>query len=112
MDELFSLIRFLGIRPLNEWETFNTQIAKPIKAGKQARAMKKLHVRSTCFKFMVFGHDLTLSSSDCAEIGDVTTTERRHDQWQTAYCVARSHNYHRKLPFQYRRTRVLCFVGG
>ncbi|KAJ7217158.1 SNF2 family DNA-dependent ATPase [Mycena pura] len=45
VDELFSLLKFLRIKPLNEWERFNTQIAKPVKSGKGAtRAMKRLQV--------------------------------------------------------------------
>ncbi|KAF7311329.1 hypothetical protein MKEN_01034600 [Mycena kentingensis (nom. inval.)] len=45
VDELFSLLKFLKIKPLNEWERFNEQIAKPVKNGRGAsRAMKRLHV--------------------------------------------------------------------
>ncbi|KAF8205756.1 P-loop containing nucleoside triphosphate hydrolase protein [Mycena galopus ATCC 62051] len=45
VDELFSLLKFLRIKPLNDWERFNTQIAKPVKNGKGAgRAMKRLQV--------------------------------------------------------------------
>ncbi|KAF7322364.1 hypothetical protein HMN09_00014300 [Mycena chlorophos] len=45
VDELFSLLKFLRIKPLNEWERFNEQIAKPVKTGSGAgRAMKRLHV--------------------------------------------------------------------
>ncbi|KAJ7481191.1 SNF2 family DNA-dependent ATPase [Mycena galericulata] len=45
VDELFSLLKFLRIKPLNDWERFNTQIAKPVKSGKGAgRAMKRLQV--------------------------------------------------------------------
>ncbi|CAK5280366.1 unnamed protein product [Mycena citricolor] len=45
VDELFSLLKFLRIKPLNEWERFNLQIAKPVKSGKGAgRAMKRLQV--------------------------------------------------------------------
>ncbi|KAJ7217076.1 SNF2 family N-terminal domain-containing protein [Mycena pura] len=45
VDELFSLLKFLRIKPLNEWERFNAQIAKPVKSGKGAtRAMKRLQV--------------------------------------------------------------------
>ena len=43
MTELYSLIKFLGIKPLSNWETFNIQIAKPVNSGKGAgRAMKRL----------------------------------------------------------------------
>ncbi|KAF7337965.1 SNF2 family DNA-dependent ATPase [Mycena venus] len=45
VDELFSLLKFLRIKPLNDWERFNNQIAKPVKSGKGAgRAMKRLQV--------------------------------------------------------------------
>ncbi|KAJ7766803.1 SNF2 family DNA-dependent ATPase [Mycena metata] len=45
VDELFSLLKFLRVKPLNDWERFNTQIAKPVKSGKGAgRAMKRLQV--------------------------------------------------------------------
>ncbi|KAJ7172070.1 SNF2 family DNA-dependent ATPase [Mycena filopes] len=45
VDELFSLLKFLRIKPLNDWERFNTQIAKPVKNGRGAgRAMKRLQV--------------------------------------------------------------------
>ncbi|KAF8065081.1 SNF2 family DNA-dependent ATPase [Lyophyllum atratum] len=43
--ELYSLIKFLRIKPLSNWDNFNTQIAKPVKNGKGAsRAMKRLQV--------------------------------------------------------------------
>ncbi|KAH0831071.1 hypothetical protein J3R83DRAFT_13598 [Lanmaoa asiatica] len=44
VEELYSLIKFLRIRPLNEWYTFNEQIAKPVKCGRPGRALKRLHV--------------------------------------------------------------------
>ncbi|KAI6126880.1 SNF2 family N-terminal domain-containing protein [Pisolithus sp. B1] len=44
VEELYSLIKFLRIRPLNDWQTFNEQIAKPVKGGYPNRAMKRLHV--------------------------------------------------------------------
>ena len=45
MSELYSLFKFLKIKPLNDLETFNLQIAKPVKSGKGAnRAMKRLQV--------------------------------------------------------------------
>ncbi|CAA7266240.1 unnamed protein product [Cyclocybe aegerita] len=43
--ELYSLIKFLRIKPLSNWETFNMQIAKPVSNGRGAgRAMKRLQV--------------------------------------------------------------------
>lgn len=39
------MLKFLRIKPLNDWERFNNQIAKPVKSGKGAgRAMKRLQV--------------------------------------------------------------------
>lgn len=46
VSELYSLIKFLRIKPLSNWDTFNAQIAKPVNSGKGAsRAMKRLQVR-------------------------------------------------------------------
>lgn len=44
VTELFSLFKFLRIKPLSNWETFNEQIAKPVKSGRGGRAMKRLQV--------------------------------------------------------------------
>ncbi|KIO02504.1 hypothetical protein M404DRAFT_649793 [Pisolithus tinctorius Marx 270] len=44
VEELYSLIKFLRIRPLNDWQTFNERIAKPVKGGYPNRAMQRLHV--------------------------------------------------------------------
>lgn len=44
VEELFSLFKFLRVKPLNDWGTFNDTIAKPIKANKTTRPMKRLHV--------------------------------------------------------------------
>ena len=44
VEELYSLLNFLRIRPLNDWERFNQEINKPVKSGKSIRAMKKLQV--------------------------------------------------------------------
>lgn len=43
--ELYSLFRFLRIKPFSDWAIFNEQIAKPIANGRGGtRAMKRLHV--------------------------------------------------------------------
>ncbi|KAG7442867.1 uncharacterized protein BT62DRAFT_935597 [Guyanagaster necrorhizus] len=43
--ELYSLIKFLRIKPFSDWETFNVQIAKPVKNSREAQhAIKKLQV--------------------------------------------------------------------
>ena len=44
VEELYSLFKFLNIRPLNSWETFKRQIVSPIKSGQTKVAMKRLHV--------------------------------------------------------------------
>ncbi|TFK32090.1 SNF2 family N-terminal domain-containing protein [Crucibulum laeve] len=45
VTELYSLIKFLRIKPLSTWETFNEQIAKPVNSGRNAgRAMSRLQV--------------------------------------------------------------------
>src|ERR1700759_127860 len=44
VEELYSLLKFLRIRPLDDWQTFNEQINKPVKSGRSVRAMKRLHV--------------------------------------------------------------------
>ncbi|KAJ7138696.1 SNF2 family N-terminal domain-containing protein [Mycena crocata] len=45
VDELFSLLKFLRIQPLDKWDCFSTQIAKPVKTGKGVeQAMKQLHI--------------------------------------------------------------------
>ncbi|CCM05412.1 uncharacterized protein FIBRA_07629 [Fibroporia radiculosa] len=44
VEELYSLFKFLRVRPLNDWPTFREQIAQPVKAGKTTRAMKRLQV--------------------------------------------------------------------
>ncbi|KAG6336400.1 hypothetical protein ID866_2694 [Astraeus odoratus] len=35
---------FLRVMPLNDWHTFNEQIAKPVKSGRPGRAMKRLQL--------------------------------------------------------------------
>ncbi|KAF9541344.1 hypothetical protein CPC08DRAFT_650606, partial [Agrocybe pediades] len=45
VTELYSLIKFLRIKPLSNLEAFNEQIAKPVNSGRGAsRAMKRLQV--------------------------------------------------------------------
>ncbi|KAI0640403.1 SNF2 family N-terminal domain-containing protein [Trametes meyenii] len=44
VEEIYSLIKFLRIKPLDDWPTFNSSIAKPVKAGKPVRALKRLQV--------------------------------------------------------------------
>jgi Superfamily II DNA/RNA helicases, SNF2 family len=54
VTELFSLIKFLRIKPLSNWEEFNEKIAKPVKSGRGAnRAMKRLQVRVALSRYRV-----------------------------------------------------------
>jgi SNF2 family DNA or RNA helicase len=47
VEELYSLIKFLRLKPLNDWPRFKDQIALPLKNGRGAtRAMKRLQVCS------------------------------------------------------------------
>jgi SNF2 family DNA or RNA helicase len=45
IDELFPLIHFIGVKPYNDWDRYNNDIVKPIKAGRSGTPMKRLHVR-------------------------------------------------------------------
>ncbi|KAF2731621.1 hypothetical protein EJ04DRAFT_442691 [Polyplosphaeria fusca] len=47
IDELYPLLRFLHIRPYNDWGKFNWEIAKPVKNSNESvrrRGMDRLHV--------------------------------------------------------------------
>jgi hypothetical protein len=44
VEDLFPLFKFMGVKPVNDWQHFNENIAKPVKAGKATRAMKRLQV--------------------------------------------------------------------
>jgi SNF2 family DNA or RNA helicase len=45
IEELYSLIKFLRVKPLNDFTKFKDQIAKPLKNGRGAsRAMRRLQV--------------------------------------------------------------------
>lgn len=44
VEELYSLLKFLRLRPLDDWTEFKEQIAQPIKNGRPQRAIKRLHV--------------------------------------------------------------------
>ncbi|KAI0342449.1 hypothetical protein BDW22DRAFT_1330967 [Trametopsis cervina] len=44
VEELYSLIKFLKLRPLDDWAEFKAKIAQPIKNGRPQRAIKRLHV--------------------------------------------------------------------
>ncbi|KAJ7512398.1 P-loop containing nucleoside triphosphate hydrolase protein [Mycena galericulata] len=45
VDDFFPLIKFLRIKPLNDWERFNVQIAKPLSKGPGAGlAMRRIQV--------------------------------------------------------------------
>lgn len=64
--ELYSLFRFLRIKPFSDWAIFNEQIAKPIANGRGGtRAMKRLHVSNVYLldKFLSPALDIARSSS-------------------------------------------------
>lgn len=42
VEELYSLFKFLRLKPLSDWPTFKSQVAQPIKSGRVVRAMKRL----------------------------------------------------------------------
>ncbi|EJD52040.1 hypothetical protein AURDEDRAFT_98801 [Auricularia subglabra TFB-10046 SS5] len=44
VEELYAFFKFLRIRPLNDWGTFNETINKPVRTGRSARAMKRLQI--------------------------------------------------------------------
>lgn len=44
VEDLFSILKFLRIKPLNDWPHFNETIVKPVKAGRSTLAMKRLQV--------------------------------------------------------------------
>ncbi|THH29503.1 hypothetical protein EUX98_g4700 [Antrodiella citrinella] len=44
VEELYSLIKFLRLKPLSDWATFKAQVAQPIKNDRPIRAMKRLQV--------------------------------------------------------------------
>lgn len=46
VEELYSLLKFLRLRPLDDWQEFKEKIAQPIKNGQPQRAIKRLHVRN------------------------------------------------------------------
>lgn len=58
VEELYSLIKFLRIKPLNDWQTFRDQISEPIKKGRPQRAIKRLHVG---FFLLTLGNDRPLT---------------------------------------------------
>ncbi|ELU39517.1 SNF2 family DNA-dependent ATPase [Rhizoctonia solani AG-1 IA] len=48
VEELYSLFKFLGVRPLNDWDEFRTTIAQPVKQGRSTRiVLKAIMLRRT-----------------------------------------------------------------
>ncbi|KAF9781271.1 SNF2 family N-terminal domain-containing protein [Thelephora terrestris] len=43
VDEFFSLVHFLRVKPLNDWGVFKSQIVDPLKKGRAKAPMKRLH---------------------------------------------------------------------
>lgn len=44
VDELYSLFRFLRLRPLDDWPEFKQKISDPVRKGRPSQAIKRLHV--------------------------------------------------------------------
>ena len=44
VDEFFSLVHFLRIKPLNDWGLFKQQIVDPLKKGRAKAPLKRVHV--------------------------------------------------------------------
>ncbi|EJU01509.1 hypothetical protein DACRYDRAFT_53063 [Dacryopinax primogenitus] len=44
VDDLYPLLKFLVVKPLNDWTQFRQHISQPVKAGKPACPMKRLQV--------------------------------------------------------------------
>jgi SNF2 family DNA or RNA helicase len=60
VNEFFPLLKFLHIKPLNDWDRFNLLIAKPISKGPGANlAMKRLQV--CIYRFSIFSTPLECS---------------------------------------------------
>ena len=47
IDEMFSFLRFLNIKPLNNWKTFQEKIDNPVKCGCPNLAIQRLQVGHT-----------------------------------------------------------------
>lgn len=69
VEELYSLLHFLGIRPLNDWATFRDSIAMPIKSNRPGIALKRLHV-GFCSNHMILDRlpDTSLYRLSCGAL--------------------------------------------
>jgi len=47
IDEMFSFLHFLHIKPLNNWKTFQEKIDNPVKCGHLSLAIQRLQVSFT-----------------------------------------------------------------
>ena len=52
VEEFFSLVHFLRIKPLNDWGTFKQRIIDSLKKGRTKAPMKRLHVRFSSSQFL------------------------------------------------------------
>ena len=48
IEEMFSYLHFLHIKPLNDWKVFQEKIEKPVKSGRPGLATKRLQVCRAC----------------------------------------------------------------
>ncbi|KAI0692705.1 SNF2 family N-terminal domain-containing protein [Cytidiella melzeri] len=60
VDELYSLIKFLKLRPLDDWAEFKTKIAQPIKNGRPQRAIKRLHASLSFLALHLAAHGILI----------------------------------------------------
>ena len=47
IDEMFSFLHFLGIKPLSDWKTFQEKVDNPVKCGRLSLAIQRLQVSRT-----------------------------------------------------------------
>ncbi|KAI7875063.1 SNF2 family N-terminal domain-containing protein [Mucor mucedo] len=101
IEELYSLIKFLRIRPFCEWDEFRDCIAKPMKAGNHKKAIKVAQVLMKAIslrrskKAMIDGKpilDLPARNVNMTHI-DFTPDERNHYDFVNQTAQARFNKY-------------------
>jgi hypothetical protein len=107
VEELYSLIKFLQIRPLNDWATFNEQIAKPVKSGRSVRAMKRLQVLSSIYDS---NHSADLLFAGGAQIDHAAPSQRPHSKRETHPGPSRAYSHHHAVRIRRQRKSFLsCY---
>lgn len=101
IEELYSLIKFLRIRPFCEWDEFRDCIAKPMKSGNHKKAIKVAQVLMKAIslrrskKAMIDGKpilDLPARNVNMTHI-DFTPDERNHYDFVNQTAQARFNKY-------------------